>query len=162
LYHFSVDRGLVPYVSTSKSRTNEVVGEDVVTHLPNLKHLIHLEFYFFSHSRCSSSFSESFGFGTINQHTMVTTISDTKIGCRTHTPMLVLSSPVTIGKTEPPICAKTKTRDNAVDFVSEVNNREPTDMAWGVVSLKRSFDDEKFDDGDLRQQKEGLRRSRRR
>jgi hypothetical protein len=92
--------------------------------------LKHLDRY----SRCSSSFSESFGFGTRNQHTVVTTISDTKIGCRTHTPMLVLSRPVTIGKTEPPICAKTKTRDSAVDFVSDVNNREPTDMAWGLVS----------------------------
>ena len=52
--------------------------------------------------------------------------------------MLVLSSPVTIGKTEPPICAKTKTRDSAVDFVSDVNNRDPTDMAWGVVSSESS------------------------
>jgi hypothetical protein len=43
--------------------------------------------------------------------------------------MLVLSSPVTIGKTEPPICAKTKTRDNAVDFVSDVKSRDPTDIA---------------------------------
>jgi len=43
--------------------------------------------------------------------------------------MLVLSNPVTIGKTDPPICAKTKTRDSAVDFVSDVNNLDPTDMA---------------------------------
>ena len=72
----------------------------------------------------------------MNQHTMATTISDTRIGCRTHTPMLVLSSPVTIGKTEPPICAKTKTKDSAVDLVSDVNNLDPTDIAWRAVSLK--------------------------
>lgn len=53
--------------------------------------------------------------------------------------MLVLSSPVTIGKTEPPICAKTKTRDSAVDFVSDVNNLDPTDMAWRVVSREALF-----------------------
>jgi hypothetical protein len=74
----------------------------------------------------------------MNQHTVVTTINDTRIGCRTHTPMLVLSSPVTIGKTDPPICAKTKTNDSAVDLVSDVNNRDPTDMAWGVVSSESS------------------------
>lgn len=83
----------------------------------------------FVHSRCNSSFSESFGLGIMNQHTMVTAINDTRIGCNTHTSILVLSCPVMTGNADPPICAKTKTIESAVDLVSLVNNLDPTDIA---------------------------------
>jgi hypothetical protein len=42
---------------------------------------------------------------------------------------------VIIGKTDPPICAKTKTMESAVDLVSDGNNRDPTDIAWKSVSM---------------------------
>jgi hypothetical protein len=70
-----------------------------------------------------------------NQQIVVTAISDTKIGCNTFTPNLVLRRPVIIGKTDPPICAKTKTMESAVDLVSDGNNRDPTDIAWKSVSM---------------------------
>jgi hypothetical protein len=41
---------------------------------------------------------------------------------------------VIIGKIDPPICAKTKTMESAVDLVSDGNNRDPTDIAWRSVS----------------------------
>jgi hypothetical protein len=71
----------------------------------------------------------------MNQHTRVTAMSDTRTGCNTQTPILVLSSPVMIGKRDPPICAKTKTIESAVDLVSDENNLDPTDIAWTRVSL---------------------------
>jgi hypothetical protein len=42
---------------------------------------------------------------------------------------LVLRSPVMIGKRDPPICAKTKTKESAVDLVSDENSLDPTDIA---------------------------------
>jgi hypothetical protein len=71
----------------------------------------------------------------MNQHTKVTAISDTRIGCRTQTPIFVLSSPVIIGKRDPPICAKTKTIESAVDLVSDENSLDPTDIAWTSVRV---------------------------
>lgn len=71
----------------------------------------------------------------MNQHTKVTAINDTRTGCNTQTPILVLSSPVMIGKRDPPICANTKTIESAVDLVSDENNLDPTDIAWICVSL---------------------------
>jgi len=65
----------------------------------------------------------------MNQHTRVTAINDTRTGCNTQTPILVLRSPVMIGKRDPPICAKTKTMESAVDLVSDGNSLEPTDIA---------------------------------
>lgn len=64
----------------------------------------------------------------MNQHTRVTAINDTRIGCNTQTQILVLRSLVMIGKSDPPICAKTKTIESAVDLVSDENNLEPTDI----------------------------------
>jgi hypothetical protein len=75
------------------------------------------------------------GLGIENQQTVVTAINDTKIGCNTFTPNSVLRRPVIIGKIDPPICAKTKTMESAVDLVSDGNNRDPTDIAWRSVSL---------------------------
>jgi hypothetical protein len=65
----------------------------------------------------------------MNQHTTVTTINETRTGCKTQTPILVLSSPVIIGNRDPPICANTKTIESAVDLVSDKNNLDPTDIA---------------------------------
>jgi hypothetical protein len=39
-----------------------------------------------------------------------------------------------MGKTDPPICAKTKTMESAVDLVSDGNSRDPIDIAWRSVS----------------------------
>lgn len=65
----------------------------------------------------------------MNQVTIVTAINDTSIGCSTHTPIEVDNRPVTMGNSDPPICAKTKTSASAVDLVSDGNNLEPTDIA---------------------------------
>jgi hypothetical protein len=70
-----------------------------------------------------------------NQQIVVTAINDTKTGCNTFTPNLVLRRPVIIGKIDPPICAKTKIMESTVDPVSDGNNRDPTDIAWRSVSL---------------------------
>jgi hypothetical protein len=70
-----------------------------------------------------------------NQHIVVTAINDTKTGCKTHTPILVLRSPVTMGKRDPPICAKTKAIESAVDLVSDGNKFDAKDIAWKGVSL---------------------------
>lgn len=65
----------------------------------------------------------------MNQHTSVAAINDARTGCNTQTPILVLSSPIIIGKRDPPICVKTKTIESAVDLVSDENNLDLADIA---------------------------------
>jgi len=46
--------------------------------------------------------------GTSHQLTPVAMDRPTRIGCRTLTPALAAITPVTVGKSEPPACARTK------------------------------------------------------
>jgi hypothetical protein len=55
-----------------------------------------------------------FGLGTNNQLMEVDTSKATRIGWRTATPAADEMTPVTMGKMDAPICAKTKTMANAV------------------------------------------------
>lgn len=53
--------------------------------------------------------------GISNQLIAVATRRPTRIGWRTSTPAEAEMIPVMMGKTEPPICAKTKTKARAVE-----------------------------------------------
>jgi len=59
----------------------------------------------------------------------VAVINPTSIGCNTVTPTLAPRTPVTMGKSEPPICAKTNTNEMAVVLISAGKILVPTDMA---------------------------------
>ncbi len=57
------------------------------------------------------------------------------MGCMTETPTWAPSTPVTMGNKEPPICAKTKTKEMAVALMSAGKSAAPTEMAWRRVSV---------------------------
>lgn len=69
------------------------------------------------------------GCGTSSQLTPVAVMSPTSMGCRTATPTRAPSTPVMMGNSDPPICAKTKTNDTAVVLMSAGKILVPTDMA---------------------------------
>jgi hypothetical protein len=72
-------------------------------------------------------FAVDFNLGMSSQDTAVATNRPTRIGCRTLTPTWLARIPVTMGKTDPPICPVTNTTARAVEWISGGNNFEPTD-----------------------------------
>lgn len=90
-----------------------------------------LTFCPFSYSWCSDALLTVFGLGINIQLTPVDTRSPTRIGCMTLTPAVAEMTPVMMGKTEPPICANTKTMANAVACISLGNSFEPRLMPYG-------------------------------
>lgn len=54
------------------------------------------------------------------------------MGCRTPTPELDAMTPVIMGKKDPPICAKTKTKASAVERELGSNSLDATDMPWSL------------------------------
>ena len=74
--------------------------------------------------------------GTSSQVTAVALIRPTKTGCMTETPTCAPSTPVAMGKNEPPVCAKTKTNESAVARISGGKILVATDTAYiSFISL---------------------------
>lgn len=71
------------------------------------------------------------GRGTISQLRAVAPSSEMRMGCRTLTPEPEATTPVMMGKREPPIWAKTKTKARAVERESGWKSLEATLMPWG-------------------------------
>lgn len=70
------------------------------------------------------------GCGTNNQLMVMAAIKPTRMGCVTDTLVRAPRTPVRMGKTDPPIWAKTNTNEMAVALISMGNSWAPTERPW--------------------------------